>query len=105
MLPNTRIASALCLTAACFVAAPPAFAQSASEESSVAKIVITNKAVFEAALDSLAPGTRRNINWDGIPISGQQTIAIAPDFFLASRQIILDPTVPPAELLVSNNGF
>ena len=73
----------------------------ASAQSAITKTVFTDKAAFQAALDAQFPGTRRNINWDATPISGQGTITLAADAFLASRQIILDPDFPADELLVS----
>jgi hypothetical protein len=67
--------------------------------------VFTDKNAFQAALDQLAPGTRRNINWDGISIAPAGSKFIPADQFLASRQIILDPDFPTDELLVSNDEF
>lgn len=67
--------------------------------------VYTDQTAFQAALDALAPGTRRNINWDGTPINGNRTIAIPADTFLASKQVILDPDFPQDELLISNVEF
>jgi hypothetical protein len=67
--------------------------------------VFTNKAEFEAKLDTLAPGTRFNINWDAVPFNGQAiTRTIAPNFF-AARQILLDTDPLSPNLLVSNDNF
>lgn len=67
--------------------------------------VFTSKAEFEAALDATAPGTRFNVNWDGIGFNGQNvTKTLAPNAF-ANRQILLDTNPQSVDLLVSNVNF
>lgn len=105
-MTRNRTYTALTLAlAAALSTVPTASAQTSVAAGTVTKVVYTNKAQFEAALDALAPGSRRNINWDAVPVPANSTIAIPADFFLASRQIILDPDFPADELLVSNDEF
>jgi hypothetical protein len=68
-------------------------------------VVFTDKNAFEAALDAAAPGTRRNIYWDGLAFDPPGSKFIPANQSLASRQIILDPDSPTDELLVSNVEF
>jgi hypothetical protein len=67
--------------------------------------VFTSKAAFEAALDAASPGTRSNVNWDGIPFNGEtRTKTLNPNFF-AGRGILLDTAPASSVLLVSNVNF
>ncbi len=67
--------------------------------------VYTSKGEFEAALDAAAPGTRFNINWDGIPFNGENGTRILNPSAFSNRQILLDTDRISQNLLVSNVNF
>lgn len=67
--------------------------------------IFADQVSFQAQIDLQFPSRRRNINWDAVPFSGPGTKTLAADFFLASRQILLDPDAASDDLLVSNVQF